>query len=256
MELASTLHGDPTERPPLVIAHGLFGSGRNWGAVARRLAETRQVMAVDMRNHGDSPKSPDHGYAAMAGDLAAAIAGLGPRADLLGHSMGGKAAMVLALTEPARVRRLVVADMAPVAYAHSQMEYVRAMQAVDLAAVRRRADADAMLAAAVPEAGLRGFFLQSLALGPSGAGWKLNLAALADQMPRIMAFPDLPGRFDGPTLFLTGGRSDYVRPEHWPGIRRLFPAARHVEIAGAGHWLHADAPDAFAAAVGEFLDAP
>jgi pimeloyl-ACP methyl ester carboxylesterase len=256
MQLASTVHGEPTDRPPLVVAHGLFGSGRNWGAVARRLAETRQVVALDMRNHGDSPKSPDHGYAAMAGDLAAAIAAIGREADLLGHSMGGKAAMVLALTDPARVRRLVVADMAPVAYAHSQMEYVRAMQAVDLATVARRADADRALAAAVPEPGLRGFFLQSLALGPSGASWKLNLAALAEQMPKIMAFPDLPGRFEGPTLFLTGGRSDYVRPEHWPEIRRLFPAARHVEIAGAGHWLHADAPEAFAAAVREFLDAP
>jgi pimeloyl-ACP methyl ester carboxylesterase len=192
----------------------------------------------------------------MAGDLAATIAGLGARADLLGHSMGGKAAMVLALSEPAGVRRLVVADMAPTSYGHSQMEYVRAMQAVDLAAVRRRADADAMLSAAVPEASLRGFFLQSLALGPSGAAWKLNLPALADEMPGIMAFPELAGRFEGPTLFLTGGRSDYVRPEHWPEIRRLFPGARHVEIPGAGHWLHADAPDAFAAAVAEFLDAP
>jgi len=256
MELASTVHGQPTDRPPLVIAHGLFGSGRNWGAVARRLADARQVVAVDMRNHGDSPKAPDHGYAAMADDLAAAIAAHGGRADLLGHSMGGKAAMVLALTEPARLRRLIVADMAPVAYQHSQLGYVRAMQAVDLATVRRRGDADAALAPAVPEAGLRAFFLQSLALGPARADWKLDLATLADQMPRIMAFPELPGRFDGPTLFLTGGRSDYVRPEHWPEIRRLFPAARHVEIAGAGHWLHADAPDAFAAAVAEFLDAP
>jgi esterase len=256
MQLASTVHGTPTDRPPLVIAHGLFGSGRNWGAVARRLAEARQVVAVDMRNHGDSPRSADHGYEAMAGDLSATIAGLGGRADLLGHSMGGKAAMVLALSEPARVRRLVVADMAPVAYEHNQLRYVRAMQAVDLAAVRRRAEADAALAASVPEPGLRAFLLQSLAVGPAGAAWKLNLAALDDQMPRIMAFPEISGRFDGPTLFLTGATSDYVRPEHLPRIRQLFPAARHLEIVGAGHWLHADAPDRFAAAVADFLDAP
>ena len=224
MQLASTVHGTPTDRPPLVIAHGLFGSGRNWGAIARRLAESRQVVTLDMRNHGDSPKSPDHGYAAMADDLSAAMAAFGGRADLLGHSMGGKAAMVLALTEPERLRRLVVADMAPVAYGHSQLGYVRAMQAIDLATVARRADADKALAAAVPDPGLRAFFLQSLALGPSGAGWKLNLGALADEMPRIMDFPDLPGRFDGPTLFLTGGRSDYVRPEHWPqNPPRCFP---------------------------------
>jgi esterase len=255
MQLASIVHGTPTDRPPLVIAHGLYGSGRNWGAIARRLAETRQVVAVDMRNHGDSPRSPDHSYAAMARDLAATIAGLGGQADLLGHSMGGKAAMVLALGEPERVRRLIIADMAPVAYGHSQLQYARAMQAVDLAAVRRRADADAALAASVPEPNLRAFFLQSLAVGPSGAAWKLNLPVLAEEMPRIMDFPEVSGRFDGPTLFLAGGRSDYVRPEHWPRIRALFPAARHVAIPDAGHWLHAEAPDVVSATAAAFLDA-
>ena len=111
----------PLTRPPLVIAHGLFGSARNWSAIAKRLALHRRVIAVDMRNHGESPRSPEHGYAALAGDLAETIAGHGGRADVLGHSMGGKAAMVLALTAPAAVRRLIVADMAPVAYAHSQI---------------------------------------------------------------------------------------------------------------------------------------
>lgn len=255
-QLATIVHGTPTDRPPLVIAHGLFGSGRNWGAIARRLSDGRQVVAVDMRNHGDSPKTAEHDYAAMAADLSATIAGLGGEADLLGHSMGGKAAMTLALSEPARVRRLVVADIAPVRYAHNQMAFVRAMQAVDLAAVARRADADAALAPHVPDAGLRGFFLQSLTLSPSGAGWKLNLDALGARMPAIMDFPDLPGAFARPALFLTGGASDYVEPGHWPRIRALFPDARHVEIPGAGHWLHADAPDAFAAAVASFLDAP
>jgi pimeloyl-ACP methyl ester carboxylesterase len=254
MQLASTVHGTPTDRPPLVIAHGLYGSGRNWGAIARRLAETRQVVAVDMRNHGDSPRSPDHSYEAMADDLASTIADHGGQADLLGHSMGGKAAMVLALSESGRVRRLIVADMAPVAYGHSQLPYARAMQAVDLAVVRRRADADAALAAAVPEPGLRAFLLQSLAVGASGAAWKLNLTVLAAEMPRIMAFPDVGGAFDGPTLFLSGGGSDSVRPEHWPRIRAMFPSARHLELPGAGHWLHAEAPDAFAAAVVGFLD--
>ena len=132
MQLNAIIHGQPTDRPPLVIAHGLFGSARNWGAVAKRLSAERQVVAVDLRNHGDSPRSPDNGYEAMAGDLAETIAALGGRADVLGHSMGGKAAMVLALTDPERVGRLVVADIAPVAYGHSQLELVRAMQALDL----------------------------------------------------------------------------------------------------------------------------
>ena len=170
MQLASTVHGAPTDRPPLVIAHGLYGSGRNWGAIARRLAETRQVVAVDMRNHGDSPRSPEHSYEAMAGDLAATVAGLGGRADLLGHSMGGKAAMVLALSEPGRVRRLIVADIAPVAYGHSQIGYARAMQAVDLAAVRRRADADEAPGGGGPRAGAAGVLPAEPRGRPRGRG--------------------------------------------------------------------------------------
>ena len=142
-----------------------------------------------MRNHGDSPRSPEHSYPAMAGDLAETIAAHGGRADVLGHSMGGKAAMMLALTEPARVRRLIVADMAPVAYDHSQLPYVRAMQALDLAAVTRRSDGDAALAAHVPQPALRAFFLQSLAFEDGRARWKLNLDALADQMPRDHELP-------------------------------------------------------------------
>lgn len=260
VDLARITHGVPTDRPPLVIAHGLFGSGRNWGAIARRLSESadaRQVVAVDMRNHGDSPADPVHDYEALAGDLAGVLADVAPdgRVDLLGHSMGGKAAMMLALTRPERLRRLVVADMAPVPYAHSQMPYVEAMAAVDLATVRRRGDADAALAVSVPDRGLRAFLLQSLALSPEGARWKLNLEALADQMPRIMAFPDAGRAFDGPALFVTGADSSYVRPEHRARIQALFPAARFQAITGAGHWLHADAPDAFAAAVIDFLDA-
>jgi esterase len=254
MHLAETVHGPATARPPLLIAHGLFGSARNWSAIGKRLALHRQVIAVDMRNHGDSPRSPAHDYPSMAADLAETIAAHGGRADVLGHSMGGKAAMVLALTEPARVNRLIVADVAPVRYEHSQIEYVRAMQAVDLGAVARRSDADAELARSVPEPSLRAFFLQSLAIRPDGASWKLNLDALDDQMPAIMDFPDLAGSFGGPTLFLTGATSTYVRPEHWPRIRALFPAAEHQAIPDAGHWLHADAPGPFIEAVAGFLD--
>jgi pimeloyl-ACP methyl ester carboxylesterase len=255
LRLNAVSYGEPGVHPPLVVAHGLFGSARNWSGVARRLAVGRQVVAVDMRNHGDSPRSDRHGYAEMAADLAATIVGLGGTADVLGHSMGGKAAMVLALTAPARLRRLVVADIAPAAYDRSQLPYVRAMQAVDLAAVGRRSDADAALAGAVPEAGVRAFLLQSLAVAGGQASWKLNLDALAAEMPRIMGFPDAGAPFTGPTLFVTGSASDYVRPEHWTRIQALFPAAERVEIAGAGHWVHAEAPDAFLAAVAGFLDA-
>jgi pimeloyl-ACP methyl ester carboxylesterase len=146
--------------------------------------------------------------------------------------------------------------MAPVAYGHSQMAYVHAMQALDLAAVTRRADGDAALAAEVPQPALRAFLLQSLAIEEGRARWKLNLDALADQMPLIMGFPASPASFTGPTLFLTGAYSDYVRPAHWPRIQALFPAAGHKAIPEAGHWLHADAPNAFIGEVTAFLDAP
>ena len=248
MRLAAQEHGEGGDRPPLLIAHGLFGSARNWGAIARRLSATRRVVAVDMRNHGDSPRDDAHDYPSMADDLAEAIEG---RWDVLGHSMGGKAAMMLALTRPDKVGRLVVADIAPVSYAHTQAHLVAAMQALDLDGVGTRAEADAALAAHVETPAVRAFLLQSLDVREKR--WTLNLAVLGREMAKILSFPETDGRFDGPALFLTGALSDYVRPEHHDRIRALFPDARFVEIDGAGHWLHAEKPREFAAAVTAFL---
>jgi pimeloyl-ACP methyl ester carboxylesterase len=248
--------GTPGIAPTLLIAHGLFGSARNWGGVARALADRGRVVAADMRNHGGSPWSDAHGYTDLAADLAELAEGLSPPVDVLGHSMGGKAAMALALTRPDLVRRLVVADIAPVAYDHSQRHLVAAMRALDLTGRPTRAEADARLAATVPDAGLRAFLLQSLDLRADPPRWRLNLAALEAGMDRITGWPDLPGRFEGPALFLAGALSSYVRPEHREAIRRLFPRARIARIPGAGHWLHADRPAEFTAAVRAFLDHP
>lgn len=249
-----TLTGSATDHRPLLIVHGLFGSQRNWSAIAKRLALHRQVVTVDLRNHGQSPWSPTHDYLAMAADLTETLVAHAGRMDVLGHSMGGKVAMTLALTEPDRVGRLIVADIAPVAYDHDQMRYVDAMRAVDLSGVARRSQADAALAEAVPEAAIRAFLLQSLAIESGRADWRLNLDALAAEMPKIMGFPAIEGQFTGPTLFLTGAASDYVRPAYRDRVLALFPAAEHHALAGAGHWLHADAPNAFVAAVERFLD--
>ena len=238
---------------PLVIAHGLFGSARNWGVLSKRLADARRVIAVDMRNHGTSPRGDSQAYHDMAGDLAEVIAAHGGRADLLGHSMGGKAAMVLALSRPETVRRLIVADIAPVAYGHTQSHLIAAMRAVDLSAVVSRRDAEAQLAAHVGEPDVRAFLLQSLDLR-DGPRWLLNLDVLDREMPGIIGFPKVAGSFDRPALFLTGGASDYVRPAHHDRIRALFPAARFETIAGAGHWLHAERPREVEAAVRAFLD--
>lgn len=252
--LNTIVHGEPTEEPPLIIAHGLYGSARNWGVVAKRLAETRQVIAVDMRNHGSSPREAVHGYAEMAEDLSEVIAANGGKTDVLGHSMGGKAAMVLALDRPELVSRLIVVDIAPVGYSHSQIEYIDAMKAVDLSRIRRRSDADGLLAPNVPEAALRAFFLQSLEFDEEGrASWKLNLDVLAAEMDKIVGFPDVTGRFDGETLFVTGETSDYLTDADWPRVTELFPRASREVIPGAGHWVHAEAPRPFVAAVAEFL---
>lgn len=245
------------DAPPLVIVHGLYGSARNWNVIARRLADRRDVVAVDQRNHGDSPRFPTQSYADMAGDIAEVIHSLGGKADLLGHSMGGKASMQLALTQGALIRRLIVADIAPVAYGHDQSHHARAMMAMDLTDLHERREADRRLeAAGVDDPALRAFFLQSLDLKSTPPRWRLNLPVLAEQMPGIVGWPGTTGQFDGPTLFLTGAESHYVRPENRELIRSLFPRARFAKLPGAGHWLHADKPREFEETVRIYLDAP
>jgi len=242
---------DQSGKNPLLIAHGLFGSARNWGVLARRLADRRKVIAVDMRNHGNSPWSDGNSYADMAGDLAGVIDG---QADVLGHSMGGKAAMLLALSQPDKVSRLIVADVAPVAYDHSQNLLIDAMQSVDLARVGNRRDADQMLAGAVPEDAVRAFLLQSLDLKGETPRWMLNLDVLRAEMPKIIGFPAVTARFERPALFLTGDRSDYVQNSDHARILELFPMAEFRQVENAGHWLHAENPRMFESEVRAFLE--
>ncbi|MEM6577452.1 MAG: alpha/beta fold hydrolase [Pseudomonadota bacterium] len=238
---------------PLVIAHGLYGSARNWGVIARSLSDRGPVMAVDHRNHGQSPWQDTHRYEDLAGDLARIIeANADGAVDLLGHSMGGKAAMMLALTRPDLVSRLIVADIAPVAYAHSQIEYIKTMQAIDLSEQPARAEVQKQLQARLNDAMLASFFSQSY--DPAKGAWRLNLDVLARDMPAILGFPDTGASYPGPTLFLSGGLSDYVMPTHRPVMKRLFPAALFLKIPGAGHWLHAEKPAEFTAAVRHWLD--
>ncbi|PTX56709.1 pimeloyl-ACP methyl ester carboxylesterase [Litoreibacter ponti] len=236
---------------PLIIAHGLFGSGRNWGVIAKRLSDRGRVVTVDMRNHAGSFWSDDHSYEAMAADLAEVIETIGvSSADVLGHSMGGKAGMVLALRRPALVSKLVVADIAPVGYAHSQMQPIEYMRKVDLSRVERRSDVLAQLNGL--EAGVPEFIAQSLDIKEKK--WRLNLDVLAAEMDGIIGFPDVSGTYEGPALFLSGGNSDYVRSEYRREIKELFPSAKFAKIPGAGHWLHAEKPREFEAAVRVFLD--
>ena len=193
-------------------------------------------------------------YEAMADDVAQLInVGPGP-AIVIGHSMGGKAAMTLALTRPEIVRALAVIDIAPVTYDHDYDGYIRAMQSLPVADIERRSDADRYLAESIAEPGIRAFLLQNLAQTADGLVWQVNLDAIAAAMPAILSFPDFPdARYDGPTLFMRGEKSDYIRADHAATIERLFPDTTHTSIAGAGHWVHADKPGEVTAGLSEFM---
>jgi esterase len=244
---------------PVAILHGLFGSGRNWATIAQHLATTYRVIAFDLRNHGVSPWADTTGYRDMAEDVCAAMHARGyQRYALIGHSMGGKVAMVAALMEPRAVEKLVVADIAPVTYPTSPYRaYVQAMRALDLGAVTRRREADTRLAEIVHNAAERAFLLQNLVFDNDTAHWRINLAALEPALPALAGFPAFPTdtTYKRPALFIAGGKSASLRPEHEAAVTALFPAAVIVSIAEGGHWVHADAPDAFLALAEPFLGA-
>ncbi|HVC63355.1 MAG TPA: alpha/beta fold hydrolase [Acetobacteraceae bacterium] len=246
---------DAGQGPPVALLHGLFGSARNLGAVQRALAPRFRVFALDLRNHGASPHAATMGYPAMAADV---VETLDQRAALpaalVGHSMGGKAAMMAALLHPDRVERLLVADIAPVAYEHHNAEIAAALAALPLSPGLTRTAAGAALEEAVPDAGLRGFLLQNLVPGGHPV-WRIGLREIAASMPAIEGWDAPAGAvYGGRTLFVAGAASDYVRPEHRPAIRAMFPAARFVTLKHAGHWLHADNPAGFVAVIEAFLN--
>jgi esterase len=241
------------EGPPVVLLHGLFGAARNFGAVQRALAPRFRVIALDMRNHGDSPHAPDMRYTTQADDVHETLLSLGvDRAAVVGHSMGGKAAMALALRRPDQVGRLLVADIAPVIYRHGNNAIADAMAAIRLTPSLTRHAADAVLVEAVPRQDIRAFLLQNLRFGAL-PHWRIGLDEIGASIADLEGWVELPGVYTGPTLFVTGAQSDYVLPEHRPGIRSFFPAARFVAIKSAGHWVHADNPAGFLSVLEAFL---
>jgi pimeloyl-ACP methyl ester carboxylesterase len=255
--------------PPVVFVHGLFGQGKNWTTIAKGLADGHRVTLLDLPDHGHSPWTERIDYLDMARLVATELETLGEPATLVGHSMGGKVAMQLALRRPELLRALVVVDVAPVAYpetggrtddpneeASPFAAYIAAMRALDLDRLGTRQEADEALRAAVPSPMVRGFLLQSL-VREDGDGWRwrLNLDVLGRDLGELRGFPDPPpgSSYDGPVLWVAGADSTYVLPEDRIHMDALFPATRLVRIKNAGHWVHSEQPEVFLSTLRRFL---
>ncbi|HQZ00444.1 MAG TPA: alpha/beta fold hydrolase [Propionicimonas sp.] len=242
-------------RPRFAFLPGLLGRGRNWTQIAQELAgQDLPSVLFDLPNHGQSSWTESFSYTQMADAVAADIdLRLGSAAELVlvGHSMGGKVAMLTALHHPELVSGLAVVDIAPgqSGQVGTFTPLVAAMQGLDLGTLGSRADADARLRVAVPDEDVRLFLLQNLRRR-GGWHWQPNLELLAKSLPAIGGWPDPgPESYPGPVLWLTGERSDYVQPEHEAEMSRLFPRVRRVVVPGAGHWVHSDNPTATIAAL-------
>ena len=246
-----------TKGPPLIVLHGLFGSARNWAGHARNLSESHHVYALDLRNHGSSERAATMTYAEMAEDVAGFIAEQGISEPIvMGHSMGGKVAMQLALSDPDSVSALIVVDIAPVSYGHDMLDYIAAMQALDLSGEQRRGELEEELRDEVEDPGISAFLMTNLERANGGFQWRINLTAISAGMSAITAFTPPPDAiYDRPTVFIAGSASTYIRGEHRDRIMELFPKSRTVTIKDANHWVHADRPEAFLKTVNAFLGA-
>lgn len=241
---------------PFIVLHGLFGSADNWRSHLRQWGEHRRVIAFDLRNHGQSPHHPGMQYQEMAEDVIKALDRLEiERFELLGHSMGGKVAMTLARLYPERVGRLIVADIAPIAYEHGHEDVFRAHRLVEDALPESRREADEAMAQAIESPATRQFLATNLVRDDQGIlGWRVGLDEIEAGYRDIIAPPGGESPYEGPTLVLRGERSDYVPDASLEAISKIMPAAEVVMIEDAGHWLHAEKPGPFSEAVQAFLD--
>lgn len=239
--------------PCLVLLHGLFGSQDNLAGIARAAEANFTVISMDLRNHGQSPHSDSMTYSQMAADVLDTLPADIEPFFLLGHSMGGKVAMQLALEQPERVQALVVADIAPVVYDSRHDSIIKAMQSVAIESITQRSEADQQLARTIAEKGVRQFLLKNLQKHDDRFVWRCHLPAIAACYPEVLKAPESTSSYEKPVLFIKGANSDYILPEHQEPIRQLFPKAQAKIIHGAGHWLHAEKPAAFNKLVLDFL---
>lgn len=244
---------------PLLVMHGLFGSISNWAWHSRKLAETYRVFVLDMRNHGASPHSEHMTYPVMAEDVKRFMDDHGiEKAMVLGHSMGGKVAMQLALSWPERVEKLVVADISPVYYGGNGKgehdDIFKGLNAIDLTTLQNRKQADEVLAQWEPDEIVRQFLLSNLVRSDAGGfEWRINLQALQENYEALRDAPQSQGQYPGPVLFVRGDESRYIQSRHKEEILSLFPAAQVKTIMQTGHWLHAEKPETFFRIVSDFL---
>jgi len=244
--------------PVLLVLHGLFGSQSNWGWHNKQLAQHFQVYGLDLRNHGDSPHDDNLDYPAMAADVQAFMSEEGiRRCHLLGHSMGGKVGMQLALTVPELLDSLTVVDIAPIDYdskADGHLQVIAGMRALTLANIKSRSEADKQLSAYIEDEGTRQFVLTNLQKDAQGGyRWRLNLDAIENNYDRLREAPEVVAPFSKPTLFIKGAESNYITADHESEIKSLFPMAEVKIIMGAGHWVHAEKPQAVQKVVNDFL---
>jgi pimeloyl-ACP methyl ester carboxylesterase len=241
--------------PPLIILHGLFGSLENWHSISQMLAANFHVFAMDQRNHGRSPHATDMSYQLMAEDLKEFVADkqLGS-VNLLGHSMGGKTAILFAISYPQLVEKLIVVDIAPRAYPDHHSDILKALSSLDLSSFKSRAEMESQLAPSIPDLAVRRFLLKNVKRDQAGNFyWQMNLCAIEANYARLSEQISSQRPFEKPTLFVRGERSNYLRDDDMTAIQKLFPRVKLCEIAGAGHWVHAEAPEAFLRTVREFL---
>lgn len=246
-----------TNGPRVLFCHGLFGQGRNWNNIARGLSDDYRVTAVDLPNHGRSAWTERVDYAEMADQVAELVTTDDPVA-LVGHSMGGKVAMALALRHPNLVERLCVVDIAPVDY-NSRGEfgrYIEAMQNMDLGAIGTREDADAAMAEVASDPGVRAFLLQNLRREGTGWRWQANLNVLGRDLGALTGWPEPLARakaYEGNVLWMAGETSNYISDDMVNQMRQLFPKVQKIAIKGAGHWVHSDQPEVFMSVLRAFL---
>ena len=265
-DIAYQLVGSGSRR--VVFFHGLMGRGRNFGAIARSLGDEFTSMLIDLPNHGESAWTERFDYVEMADALAelirtefATVADRPEPVALVGHSMGGKAAMITTLRHPELIERLAVVDISPGASGASPSGFehlLTSLAAVDLATVARRSDADAQLAERIPDTTVRQFLLQNLRPA-SGGGyeWQPNLAMLTAALGDILGWPEFAAEpYQGPVLWIAGEKSRYIRPEDDAIMRALFPRVRKVTIRDSGHWVHSEQPERFLATLRYFLEQP